>query len=88
MPNYPKEQLWELYKDLPKDLQEAAFSKEIAANIQEICFKNEVTSDSLIFDIAKNIGYIFLGLLPPNEFQDILEKELKIEKSKAEQIAA
>jgi len=88
MPNYPKEQLWELYKDLPKDLQETAFSKKVAANIQEICFKNEVTNDGLIFDIAKNIGYIFLGLLPPNELQDVLEKELKIEKSKAEQIAS
>ncbi|MBZ9578160.1 hypothetical protein KJA13_04025 [Patescibacteria group bacterium] len=88
MPDYPKEQLWELYKNLPKDLQKAAFSKEVAANIQEICSKNEITDDDLIFDIAKNIGYVFLGLLPPNEFSDVLEKELKIEKSKAGQIAS
>lgn len=88
MPDYPKEQLWELYKNLPKDLQKAAFSEEVAANIQEICTKNEVTDDDLIFDIAKNIGYVFLGLLPPNEFSDVLKKELKIEKSKAEQIAS
>ncbi len=32
MPNYPKEQLRELYKDLPKDLQKATFSEEVAAN--------------------------------------------------------
>lgn len=88
MLDYPKEQLWELYKNLPKDLQKAAFSEEVADNIQKICFKNEVTDDDLIFDIAKNIGYVFLGLLPPNEFSDVLEKELKIEKSKAEQIAS
>jgi len=88
MPDYPKEQLWELYKNLPKDLQKTTFSKEVAANIQEICTKNEVTDDDLIFDITKNIGYVFLGLLPPNELSDVLEKELKIEKSKAEQIAS
>ncbi len=88
MPDYPKEQLRELYKNLPKDLQKAAFSNEVAANIQEICTKNKIANDDLIFDIAKNIGYVFLGLLPPNEFSDVLEKELKIEKSKAEQIAS
>ncbi len=88
MPNYPKEQLWELYKDLPKDLQKATFSKEVAANIQEVCKENSVTDDDVIFDITKNIGYVFLGLLAPNEFSDILEKELKIEEKKAKQISS
>ena len=88
MPDYPKEQLWELYKDLPKDLQKATFSEEVAANIQEICKKNGITDDDVIFDITKNIGYVFLGLLAPNEFSDVLEKELKIEKKKAKQISS
>ena len=88
MPNYPKEQLQELYKDLPKDLQKAAFSEEVAANIQEICSDNKITDDDLIFDITKNVGYVFLGLLPPSEFSDALEKELKIDKEVAEQITS
>ena len=88
MPNYPKEQLWELYKDLPKDLQKATFSKEVAANIQEVCKENGITDDDVIFDITKNIGYVFLGLLPPNEFSDVLEKELKLNKKTAEQVAS
>ncbi len=88
MPNYPKEQLWELYKDLPEDLKKATFSKEVAANIQEICFKNKITNDDLVFDITKNIGYVFLGLLAPNEFSDVLEKELKLNKKIAEQITS
>ena len=88
MPDYPKEQLWELYKDLPKDLQKATFSEEVAANIQEVCKENGITDDDVIFDITKNIGYVFLGLLAPNEFSDVLEKELKIEKKKAKQISS
>jgi len=88
MPNYPKEQLRELYKDLPKDLQKATFSEEVAANIQEVCAENSITDDDVIFDITKNIGYVFLGLLAPNEFSNVLEKELKIEKKKAEQISS
>ena len=88
MPDYPKEQLRELYKDIPKDLQKATFSEEVAANIQEVCKENGITDDDVIFDITKNIGYVFLGLLPPNEFSDVLEKELKIEKGKAEQVSS
>jgi len=86
--DYPKEQLRELYKDLPKDLQKATFSKEVAANIQEVCKESDITDDDIIFDITKNIGYVFLGLLAPNEFSDVLEKELKIENKKAEQVSS
>ncbi len=88
MPDYPKEQLQELYKNLPKDLREAGFSKENAKNIHEICVKNDITDEDVIFDVAKNTGYVFLGLLPPSEFSYILEKDLKLEKSKAELIAS
>jgi len=88
MPDYPKEQLWQLYKNLPKNLREAGFSKENAKNIHEVCIKNDITDEDVIFDIAKNTGYVFLGLLPPNEFSYVLEKDLKLEKSKAELIAS
>ena len=37
--------------------------------------------------MIKGIGYVFLGLLPPEELQDIvLKKELKIKKTDAENI--
>lgn len=87
MPDYPKDQLWQLYKELPKDLQEAGFSEKVTQNIHEICAKNDISDEDIIFDVIKNVGYVFLGLLPPNELQDILEYELKIEKVKAEKIA-
>lgn len=88
MSDYPKEQLQELYNDLPKDLQKAMFSKEVAANVQKICSKNKVTKDDIIFDITKNIGYVFLGLLEPNKFSDVLKGELKLNKKVAEEIAS
>lgn len=88
MPDYPKEQLQQLYKSLPKDLQEATFSKEVGRNIHEICTKNGIVDQDTISEIAKDVGYVFLGLLPPSEFAYILEKDLKLEKSKAEGIAA
>ncbi len=88
MPDYPKEQLWELYKSLPEDLQKAIFSQEVADNIQKICLENGVKNDDAIFNISKNIGYVFLGLLAPDELKNVLEKEIKIKKDKAEKISS
>ena len=86
MIDYPKEELWELYKYLPEDLQKATFSEEVGAKIQEICFNNEINDDDVIFEIIKNVGYVFLGLLPPNEFPDFLEKDLEIKRDLANKI--
>lgn len=78
MADYPKEQLQELYKYLPEDLQKAFFSEEIGGQIKEICSKNEVKDEDTIFEITKNVGYVFLGLLSPNDFQSSLKKKLKL----------
>lgn len=86
MPDYPKEQLWELYEQLPEDLQKATFSEEIGQSIQDICKNKGIADNDLIFNITKNIGYVFLGLLVPDDFLKTLKTELKIEKDKAEQI--
>ena len=87
MPEYPKEQLWKLYQDLPKDIQGAIWAEKNADFIHDICVRNKVVKESKISEIAKNITYVLLGLLPPNEFQDVLKKELKLKKAEAEQIA-
>jgi len=86
MPEYPPEQLQELYKNLPKDLQEALFSEQSALNLQEICRKNSITDDNVILYISKKIGYVLLGLLPLEEIAMVLEKELKIDNNKVQEI--
>jgi len=86
MPDYPKEQLWELYEQLPEDLQKATFSEKIGKMIQDTCNKNGVADNDIVFNITKNVGYVFLGLLAPDDFLKTLKIELKIEKNKAKQI--
>ncbi len=86
MPDYPKEQLWELYKDLPKNLQNALFSSEIGDNIYEICERNGVEGKKAS-EVSKNIGYVFLGLLPPSDFQQVLKKEIGLTPKTAEDIS-
>lgn len=87
MPNYPKEQLQELYKDLPETLQEALFSEKVADNINEVCKKNKVEGKE-VSEITKNIGYVFSGLLAPSEFRKTLEEEMGLDKKTSGNIAS
>jgi hypothetical protein len=83
---YTKEELWKLYKKLPKELQDAIFAEETAIHIDEICKRYEVPEEK-VPEIAKEVGNVLLGLLPPNEFQEILEKEIKLEREIAKKVA-
>lgn len=85
MAEYSKEELKELYDQLPEDLQEAVFSKEIGQKVQGICYDNNVIERKDFMEILKNVGYVFLGLLDPEGFKKNLKK-LKIRN--IEEIAA
>lgn len=87
MLEYSKEELWSLYKQIPKDLQRATFSEQVGKDIREICDKNGITDEDLILKITKNVGYVFLGLLSPDKFSEELQQDLKIEKEVADQIS-
>jgi hypothetical protein len=75
---YTKEQLWKLYEKLPGELREAIFSEETADNIEKICLKNKVAGGKNS-EIARYIGRVLLGILPPEEFKEVLQKEMNLE---------
>ncbi|MBU4298812.1 hypothetical protein KJ636_02120 [Patescibacteria group bacterium] len=77
---YSPEQVWKLIDKLPKELEDAFFSAEIAKHIREICKRNEVVDKISV--IAEQIGYVLLGLLPIEEFKEYLEQELGKETAK------
>lgn len=82
---YSKDQLWKLYEKLPEELQEAIFSGESADNIDGICARNGI--DNLTAEVAKYTGRVLMGILPPADFQQTLEKELKLEGSVAKKVS-
>jgi len=82
MAEYTKEQLEELYNQLPEDLQKAVFSQKIGEKIQKTCYENKIIDQKDFLKILKNVGYVFLGLLSPEEFKDVLEKKLKVKNAK------
>lgn len=82
---YSPEQLWSLYQVLPKELQEAIFSKNTADNIYDICERNNLEKEK-IREIAKYIGYTLLGILPPEELEKTLKEKLALSEEKAKKI--
>lgn len=87
MPDYSKEELWELYENIPKDLQNTVFSEKTANVIYNTCNKNGIKDDKKISQVAKYTGYVLLGLVPPGKLRKTLEKEMKITKSAAQKIS-
>jgi len=83
---YKKEQLWKLYEKLPEELKEAVFAEETANNIDDICTRNGI-EDNRISEIARYTGRVLMGVLPPEDFQETLEKELKLEKDLAKKVS-
>lgn len=81
---YPKQQLWEIYENLPEELREAIFSQETAENINKVCDQNQIGDKSN--QVARLTGEVLMGLLAPDEFEDALETELDLNPEKAEKV--
>ena len=80
---YSKEQFWKLYEKLPEELKEAVSSADTADYIWNACEKSGIDEVS---EVAKLVGNVLLGVLPIEDFQEILEKELKLEKEVAKKV--
>ena len=82
---YNSDQFWKLYENLSQELKDVLFAEETGNNIYDIC-KRYGVSESLD-QVVDYVGQTLLGVLSPNDFQETIEKELKIEKEVAKRIA-
>jgi hypothetical protein len=82
---YPPEEIRKLLAKLPEDVKEVLFAEETSDAIYGSCKRNGVLEEKAM-EVSKYVGYVLVGLLPPNEFQETLEKELGIETEKAKMI--
>jgi hypothetical protein len=83
MPKYTQEQFRKLYEKLPEELKEAIFSTETADSIWNVYERNQIKKVS---DLAECVARVLHGVLPVEEFQKVLEKELKLKKDVAEKV--
>ena len=79
-----KEQFWKLYEKLPRELKDAIFAEETGDDIHDICERNNILENT--GDIVKYVGQVLVGALPLEEFQEVLEKEIKLGKEVAKKV--
>lgn len=84
MSQYTPEQFLRICKRLPEEIKEVLFAEETGDLIYDICQK---------YDILKNLGKIvdlvrevLIGSLDPDDLQEPLKKELKVEAETAKRI--
>jgi len=81
---YSKEHFWRLYKKLPQELKDALFAEETGDNIYDVCQRNKILEN--LDGVVKLVREVLMGLLPPDEFQKALEKEVELKKETAKEI--
>ena len=84
---YTKDQIWELYEQLPEELKDAIFSEKTSDEIYMACDKNNVEKEK-IPAIAKITGNVMLGILPLEEFRMDLEREIGLQPDTAKKVFA
>lgn len=84
--DFPKEKLQEIYEILPEDLKEALFSQEVADTINDISLEENLEKKQ-ISKIIEYVGYVFLGLLSPNEFEKAIKEKLFLTEETAHRIS-
>jgi len=82
---YTSEQFWKLYEKLPQELKDALFAEETGNNIYDICKRNEIEEN--LEQIVDYVGQVLVGVLPPEDFQETLEKELNLDKEVAKKVS-
>jgi len=79
-----KKAFYKLYDKIPSELQELLSSEEMGDDLENICTKYDILQ--YLAQINDYVGDTLLGLLPPNEFEETIKNDLKLDKDKAKKI--
>lgn len=82
---YTSEQFWKLYEKLPQELKDALFAEGTSEAIEEVAEKYKL-SDNQVSILVDSVGQVLLGVLPLEDFQKVLEKELKLKEDLAKKV--
>jgi len=83
MEKISQDKLWAIYKTLPNNLKDAIFSEDTADAIWNICKLHDVDKTS---GVAKIVGRVLMGLLPPKMLIETLQDELGLNQDIAKKV--
>ena len=84
MSQYTKKELLNLFEKLPPQLKETMLSEETADSIFNIAKRHNI--EKKVSQLAKKVGEVLLGILPPKELPKVLIEETGIDEETAEKI--
>lgn len=87
MKQFTQEEIFKRYAELPQEIKDAIFAEATAEKMNEIGKKHGLLIDK-IGNLAREAGYVMLGLEHPNDFVSNLVGALGIPELKAREIAA
>lgn len=73
--------------EITEELMKLIESEDTAFEIARICFENGIKDEETFKEIGYQTGRVLLGDLPPEKFQESLEKKVKISAFSAGKIA-
>lgn len=85
MSRYTKSQYNSAYNEAPKPIKDAMFADETANSIKKIAARYNVPDKG--FDIAADVGYALVGLVPVKKFPKILEEDAGLDAKTAKNVA-
>ena len=80
------EEIRKLLAKLPEELKETLFAEATSDTIYGSCERYGISEEKAA-EVSKFVGDVLIGLLPPNEFQGALEKELNLDSETAKKVA-
>jgi len=87
MKQFTQEEIFKRYAELPQEVKDAIFAEATAEKMNEIGKKHGLLIDK-IGNLAREAGYVMLGLEHPNDFVSNLVSTLEVPELKAREIAS
>jgi len=83
--DYTQEEFWKLYNSLSPGLKDALFAEETGNNLEKICKRHQI--EDKFSEILNLTGQILLGLLPPEELEKVLVRDIQLNIAKSKEIS-
>ncbi len=83
---YEAKELWDLYQNLPKKIQNIFWDKDISSRIEKTSARFEL-SEEKTDTLVRIVAFIYLGILPPSRIKQVLEEEMALREEKSKVLA-
>ena len=83
---YTQQQLDRALQHLPEELKTTLFSVETSEKLADVSERYNIYGEKGVL-LSKYVGYVLMGLVLPQDFEQLLQKDLKVPKKVAQEIA-